>query len=113
MITLLLVGHFVGDFLLQTRRMFAEKTTSGAMLIAHCGVYSATIVFFGCLSSLINVGDPPLAFLFLQCFFSHIIIDYNLGRIMEKSLKQYDYSMFFGLIGFDQLIHILVIVNSI
>lgn len=44
--TWLLIGHLVGDFLLQTNWMAARKTSSYAALLAHVTVYTLCVFTF-------------------------------------------------------------------
>ncbi len=65
----LLVGHLVGDFLLQTAWMAEKKDKQWGPLIVHCFLYTATVALFALLAG----GLSILAILVI--FISHLIID--------------------------------------
>ncbi|MCM3611959.1 DUF3307 domain-containing protein [Planococcus sp. MERTA32b] len=66
---LLLIGHLIGDFLLQTSWMAKNKATKWLPLLAHVTVYTAVVGVFGMMS-----GGLSLAALALIAV-SHIILD--------------------------------------
>jgi len=65
----LLVGHLVGDFLLQTRWMALEKNKNHLPLFIHSLVYSFSIGMFGYLGG----GIKPETLLII--FLSHAFLD--------------------------------------
>jgi hypothetical protein len=77
----LLVGHLVGDFLLQTRWMAEKKAREWPPLLAHCFVYTAVVA----LLALPAGGLSPVAIGLV--FFSHILLDRrNLTDLWAKSI---------------------------
>lgn len=66
----LIVGHLVGDYLLQTRWMAAGKAIKWVPLLTHCLVYTSVIS----LSFLIGTGMLPACAVSL-IFISHVILD--------------------------------------
>lgn len=66
----LLVGHLVGDYLLQTSWMAAGKAKNWAPLLVHCIVYTSVIS----IAFLIATGTIPIKII-LIVFISHIILD--------------------------------------
>lgn len=65
----LLVGHLVGDFVLQTRWMAERKATQWLPLMAHCLLYTLVIVLFALPAG--GLSLPAVALV----FFSHAVLD--------------------------------------
>lgn len=66
----LIVGHLVGDFLLQTSWMAEGKAKKWAPLLLHCIVYTSAI----CVSFLVATGNIPIIMIAIV-FSSHVILD--------------------------------------
>ena len=69
MLSWLLIGHLVGDYLLQTRWMATRKTTLFSALAAHSAVYAFAVWFVS-----LPAGGLSPSGLFLV-FVSHVVID--------------------------------------
>lgn len=65
----LLVGHLVGDFLLQNRWMAERKSTQWPPLLVHSLIYTACVTAAG----LLGGGLPWPAVLLV--FLSHVVLD--------------------------------------
>lgn len=65
----LLVGHFVGDFILQTRWMAEKKAKELIPLIVHSVVYTITLALFALLTNGLSWWGIGLI------FFCHLILD--------------------------------------
>ncbi|ALS80050.1 hypothetical protein AUO94_16110 [Planococcus kocurii] len=65
----LLLGHLIGDFLLQTSWMAKYKATKWLPLFTHVSVYTAVIAVFGMLSG--GLSLPALAIVFV----GHLVLD--------------------------------------
>lgn len=65
----LLVGHLVGDFLLQTRWMAENKADQWFPLIVHCTVYTAVVALLALPAG--GLSLPAIALI----FFSHLVLD--------------------------------------
>lgn len=65
----LLVGHFVGDFILQTRWMADKKAKELMPLIIHSAVYTITIALFSLLANGLSWWGIGLIFI------CHLILD--------------------------------------
>ena len=100
----LLLGHFCGDFALQSDAMAKRKGTSKRMLTLHVSIYTLTIaaamlaafVFAGLMVIVQWITLPVLAFIFV----THWVQDYIKGNGSGHS-KQ---SLFA-----DQALHVLVL----
>lgn len=66
---ILLIGHLIGDFLLQTSWMAKYKATKWLPLLTHVSVYTAVIAVLGIFSG--GLSLTALAII----FFGHIILD--------------------------------------
>lgn len=65
----LLIGHFIGDFLLQTGWMAKYKATKWLPLVTHVSIYTTVIAVFGMFSG--GLSLPALAIIFI----GHILLD--------------------------------------
>lgn len=65
----LLVGHFVGDFILQTRWMADKKAKQILPLITHSAVYTIIVALFALLADGLSWWGIGLIFI------SHVILD--------------------------------------
>ncbi|MGG0642962.1 DUF3307 domain-containing protein [Sporosarcina gallistercoris] len=66
----LIVGHLIGDYLLQTSWMAAGKATKWAPLFAHCFVYTSVVSG----AFLMDSGMIPIIVV-ISFFVSHVILD--------------------------------------
>lgn len=65
----LLVGHFVGDFILQTRWMAEKKAKEILPLITHSAVYTMAVALFALLAGGLSCWGICLIFI------CHVILD--------------------------------------
>jgi len=65
----LLIGHLVGDFLLQNRWMAEKKTRHWGPLLIHCSVYTIAVSLLA-----LNAEGLSLTGIF-AIFVTHIILD--------------------------------------
>jgi hypothetical protein len=105
----LLVGHLVGDFLVQTNWMAREKTVRWSALLVHSAVYTACVAAAGELVG----GMAPLAVALV--FVSHAILDRRTfvrwwGRHVQGVTRVDDQWL---LIMTDQVWHVLVLVAAV
>ena len=102
-ITVLLITHFIADFICQTDRMAKGKSTSNLVLSEHVLVYSMPFILMGFII--------PISYLFLILnFIGHWCTDYVTSRITSKLWKEGKVHWFFVVIGADQLIHALTLI---
>ena len=66
----LLIGHLVGDFMLQNNWMASHKATSWVARLVHSAIYALTISLFAWIFS---IGLTMVGFVLVIC--SHFIID--------------------------------------
>ncbi|MDD6217379.1 MAG: DUF3307 domain-containing protein [Roseburia sp.] len=102
---LILLGHIIGDFYVQTDKMAEKKKNLIKYMLIHCLIYSIVIgICFYILCRKI-VGTLIISsFVFL----SHLMIDLFKGRC-DKKVAKYEYIFFLA----DQTIHIIVVLLSV
>lgn len=100
MIYLVLIAHFVADFVLQTDKMATNKSKSNYWLLNHVLVYTLVMSIFGLTFGLING-------------LSHFAVDFISSRLTSYFWKKGDRHNFFVIIGLDQLAHSLILVYNL
>lgn len=96
-LTLIFTIHFVADFLLQSDYMAKNKSKSNTILFYHVSVYSIPFMFI--ISPLYGIINGIL----------HFGVDYVTSRRSSKLWADGKVHWFFVVIGFDQLLHILML----
>ena len=98
---LLLLIHFVGDFIFQSTNMAINKAKSIKWLVIHIGVYTiiltaGSIILFGIetaiIYALINGG-------------LHFVTDFFTSKLNASLFEKEDKRWYYSGIGFDQFIH--------
>ncbi len=104
-IIIILFLHFIGDFFAQTDEMALNKSSSLKYLAEHAFAYSIPFIMFCFLFK--------FSYLFVVInTFTHFSIDYvtsKISKILWLKEKRHD---FFVLIGFDQFIHVSILMIS-
>lgn len=100
-IFLILLTHFVGDFVFQSDWQAQNKSTHNLPLIAHIITYS--LVWF-------IVLIPTHSFIFTSAFTiitfgAHFATDWITSRCTKYFREKGDYHNFFKIVGFDQVLH--------
>ncbi len=91
MMILVLLVHFLADFVLQTDKMAKGKSTSNKWLSIHIGVYTLPLFIFGWKFALFNGA-------------CHWGIDFFTSRATNYLWQKHRVHVFFVVIGFDQLL---------
>jgi hypothetical protein len=91
-VIVILVMHFLADFVCQNDWMAVNKSKRFDALLAHVCIYAAPFMVFGWRFSLIT-------------FLTHIITDAITSRCTSYLWQQNQRHWFFVVIGLDQLIH--------
>lgn len=97
-LVLVLTGHIIADFYLQTNRVARGKGESGALLAFHCGCYALCMALFVSVTLPLDAIVPAWFALSL----SHALIDFGKARV-EKRVGS---SLI--VFGVDQALHILL-----
>ena len=115
---LIIVIHFIADFIFQAEEWATNKSKSNVALFHHVRVYSTFWVFASCLMlGYARPGETTQwyvinSFLFaVITFVAHFITDYITSRIVSKRFADKYYGSpipnfgAFTVIGFDQVLH--------
>lgn len=105
-IIIALFFHWVGDFLIQTDEQALNKSNSNKFLLFHCLSYAGVLGIF---ALLFGFG---WSFLMMN-FGTHFIIDYISSRINKKLWNNGNRHWFFVSIGFDQCLHLSILILTI
>lgn len=119
----LLVAHFVGDFLLQTHWQASNKSKRNDALVRHVAIYTGTIAVAAVLlfGGGIDQKNPPsrleielagLAFAAVNGVL-HFATDYLTSRWSARLWARQEWHNFFVVIGLDQLIHHLTLAATL
>lgn len=98
-VIILLMLHYIADFILQSNTMATRKSTSNKWLGIHVGVYSSVFVLVSPLYAIINGVI-------------HFMVDYVSSRVASHFRKREEWHNFFMIIGLDQLIHIVTLIMT-
>lgn len=98
-IFIIIVFHFIADFLLQNDKMALNKSTSLYWLGIHSIVYSIIFLYFGIQFALITCG-------------AHFIIDFVSSKATTYFWKRKERHWFFATIGWDQLLHYVCLLTT-
>lgn len=107
----LLVGHLVGDFLLQTDGMAKYKAQSWTWMLKHVGLYLAVMALVlgaYALSTPVALWGLGLALLFIAV--THIILDRREFTLAWMRLIGITSDLGWLIIVADQVFHVLVLV---
>lgn len=99
-VLILLVLHFIADFILQSDWMAKNKSKSWSPLLSHIGIYTFCFLPFGIKFALING-------------LLHLIIDYFTSRATSQLWARGETHWFFAVIGFDQLLHMISLISTL
>lgn len=103
-ILLIIVMHYIGDFLCQTEYMAINKSENIYALVSHTFVYTFVVT----VPMLFLLPHSSTAFLFIT-FIAHSITDYYTSRINKKLYKKAQNTKnarpFFNMVGLDQVLH--------
>lgn len=103
---ILLVVHWIADFVLQTHWQASNKSKNNVALFRHVMIYAASL---GVSAALIfGPGIGWLLFVLVN-FALHFATDYITSRASSKLYAKHDWHNFFVVICFDQMIHQLTL----
>ena len=104
-VLLILLAHFVADFICQSDYHALNKSKSNRVLLEHVTIYSAILSLFGLLFPI------NLAWIIINGV-GHFATDYVTSRMTSKLWASNKKHWFFVTIGFDQLIHYTTLIVS-
>lgn len=101
-ILLILLIHYLGDFVLQTHEQSQRKSSENKWLFYHTGSYSLIWV----LAAWGFYANFLAAFLFgTITFVFHTATDWVTSRVGKSFWSSGDYHNGFAVVGFDQILH--------
>lgn len=106
---MLLIGHFIGDFLFQTSWMAQYKATKWVPLLTHVTVYTAIVSLFGWLSGGLSLWGIAVI------FFGHVLLDRKkfVAFWVQKVQQAEGSSKGWLSIVADQIFHIILLAIAI
>ncbi len=102
----ILLAHWIGDYVFQTSKMAMSKSYHLTWLLLHVGVYTAVLFVFSLFLFPVKVA---IGF-FLVNGILHGITDFFTSKLSSKYQK--NPRIFFPILGFDQLIHMVTLYLS-
>jgi hypothetical protein len=103
-ILIILLIHWISDFVLQTQEMSSNKYKNNGWLFYHVSVYSLSSLILWAIF-LLDFSIINFCIFYTITFATHFLTDYITSRITSKLYKEKDYHNFFVVIGIDQFIH--------
>lgn len=98
---LVMILHFVSDFVFQNDEEATMKSSSNYHLHQHVSKYSFLfIVFIGPTYALVN-------------YFLHFVTDYVSSRLSKKAFQNEERHKFFVIIGADQMVHSICLLGTL
>jgi len=110
----LILTHWISDFVLQSRVMFNNKSSSNYYLFMHVSIYSIITIISWLLLNIISgvkYTSVTMLIIFTSIFISHWITDYITSRITSKLAKEEKWYYFFLVFGIDQVLHYIQILT--
>lgn len=111
-IFIIIIVHWIADFVLQTDKQAKGKSKKWSDLLSHTWNYSQIWWLVGTILIVINLFYPyftykpfTLLFFFLITFVCHTITDYFTSRLNSKLWTEGKVHKFFVSVGFDQVLH--------
>lgn len=112
LILMLLFGHFVGDFVLQTSKQALYKYQDSNLLWGHVWAWLFTLITTLVLYHLFTgYRYNPTHTMYWMMFMAgtHFITDFVTSRLNRMFKDQGNEKMFWNMIGFDQFIHVALL----
>lgn len=106
-VVVLLAGHWIGDFVLQTNVIAKEKSRNIRWLLLHVAIYIAVISVCTVILFPLNIW---LAFILVNGIL-HFMTDLITGKLTLRF--QNNQRLYFIIIGFDQMIHAITLIGSL
>ena len=109
---IVIIAHFIGDFVLQSDWMATNKSKLFEALCLHIVVYFVTLICAGIIVFGAQRGDAIIYFALLNASL-HMVIDFITSQITSDLWKRNKRHWFFTTIGFDQMIHMILIIATL
>jgi hypothetical protein len=106
-IILIMLIHWIADFVFQSDSMATKKSKNFKWLSHHCFLYGVTTAIlwgmffnYNIFAVILAVGLP------------HLGIDYITSKITSYYYSKGNYHRFFTVIGFDQWLHLITLIGA-
>lgn len=111
---LLLLMHFLSDFVFQSREQADSKSNSILALLAHCYGYTCwigitTIAISGVFNK-IGVDVMGILWYTISLGYTHLCIDFCTSKFNKRAYENKHDKLFWTGIGFDQWLHQICII---
>lgn len=107
-ILIILLVHWLADFILQTHDQAINKSSSNKALLGHTITYSLVWWLVGALYVLQHQDTYQnwhLSLFVMITFVAHTVTDWFTSRLCKKFFSKQDYHNGFVVVGFDQILH--------
>lgn len=122
-VLVILIAHFVADFIFQSHYLAINKSSSVWALIQHIIIYALSFyIIFGLswypLYYILNINITAQTWLQLTIGITvvnsllHYFTDFFTSKLTRYFWNKKDYHNFFVIIGFDQLLHTGLLIYS-
>jgi len=111
----LIIGHFVGDFVCQTRYMGNNKGSNVSVLLDHVFVYTCILCLFMLPFIVLHLGALGVLTLipfFVFNFWLHFATDYCSSKLSKYYWSKGNEYGFWCVIGADQALHMSALVTT-
>ncbi len=106
-IIIFLIGHWVGDYVLQTNAIAKEKSASFKWLLIHVAMYTAIISIC---AMIVLPREIWAGFIALNGLL-HLLTDFVTGKL--RAIFSGSQRLYFIIIGLDQMIHSITLLGSV
>ncbi len=111
----ILFTHFVADFIFQTRYVAENKSKDVGVLFEHIMIYGGVSTLMIIAALFLSVGFSYIVYKTVAAFvainmIAHFITDFFTSRATSYLYKQERIHAFFVVIGFDQFLHVVVLI---
>ena len=98
-ILIILIVHFIGDFVFQLRSDAHAKSSNNLALLRHVGMYSVPLLIIGPLYAALNG-------------ILHFMTDYVTSRLSKSFWGKGKEKSFWTIIGLDQTLHMIALFGT-
>ncbi len=109
-LVIILVAHYLGDFICQPRKIADNKHKNIYWLLTHGLIYSTVLFVILTIIHPLSLGSVFL-YVFINGVF-HIGVDKISSHYTVKYYQQHNNYMMYNIVGLDQLAHIVVLLIS-
>lgn len=110
-IWIMMLGHWIADFVCQTHWQATNKSKNWMALSSHVAIYTAIMTVF--FVALVPPSVQAVLLFVGVTFASHFMTDAITSRITSYLWAKQKVHDFFVVVGFDQLIHLSTIMATL